>query len=451
MEKFVIDGLLNVFSTISNQASGLGTKKDTTTHLKINKIPTLTTDQLEILYYQTKIIEKIVDLLPQSGLKDINIKTDSSQVTATDIKEFLKDNKLNLVSVIEDAAIQGRLYGDAFIILGLDDSQNFNQPVNLESLTELNFTFTLTTHEVSIDYNNIRNPEFYHINAINNFINTSSSGVIGNNNENGNSNINAGSSGSDASFHSGNFKFHKSRVLRFPGKIVRGKGLLKTSGYNLSVIQSVIESFNRYSQAMLAITNMLDDHAVFVYKLAGLAQKIGRKLDSKLLNRVTALVTGKSVTQSLVIDKDAEDVQFVTKSYTGLDALVLRIQEDLITASGMPKSKLLGSSNQSAFSEGGAADAKQWAALVSEYQNTILKQPYTTLCKYISAILGDPSAKISIEFPSILQLTEKEIAEIEGLKANAAKVYIESGMATSEELRGSDVFFGNFESTQERM
>ena len=411
MEEFVIDGLFKVFSTLSHKKSGLGTEKDATTHVNINKNPWLSNYQVELLYYQNKIAEKVVNLLPKAALSDFTIITDSSNVSAEDIKNYLQ--KKHLIEAFEDTAIQGRLYGDAFLVLGLDDGQEPNQEINLERLKDLTFSYVLVTYEVSVDPQQYRNPDKYIVNISENLATVDLPSRL---------------------------EIHKDRIIRLHGKKVRGRALLNTSGFNLSVLQCLLEDLSLYNQAIRAISNMLDDHAVFVYKMAGLAQKVGRKLDERLLSRVQALVTGKSVTQSLVIDKDTEEVSFISKTYSGLEPLVNKIEENLITSSGFPKSILIGSANQTALSEGGKADEKHWAKIVSEYQQNVLKRPLMRLCQYVSAILGDAAATIDITFPSLLALSEKERMEIEKLKADTAKTYIESGFLTTEELKQQDLF-----------
>ena len=150
--------------------------------------------------------------------------------------------------------------------------------------------------------------------------------------------------------------------------------------------------------------------------------------------------SGLSTIGGLVLDADGEDADFATQNYGGAKDILLHLLDRLVAVSDMPKSKLLGSSNSSAFSEGGLSDRYEWASCVERFQVNHWEEPLTILSDYLFRAkkafnLGE--FDYAIEFPSILQLTHKEEAELRKLYAESYRIHLDGGILLPDEVRNS--------------
>lgn len=409
-----LDSLTKSLGSLKNSVTGFNTTKDPNIYTTIAPDDILTSTQLDHLYESETFIQSVVDLLPQDGVEHFEWKFDTPEIKKAFKNKFSK--QLRGIHKTKNAATQGRLHGDGFLLLGIEDGKSFEDPVDLNEIQDLQWLLPLNRHDLSIlDVNRFDDPEFYQIAT--HKINT-----ISPPSEQINTNLEPV------------FNVHRDRIIRFPGKQIYGISLEHNCGFNQSVIQAFYNKLVPYLNAFMAAGSMIVDHSVFLYKINGLTKQIVNQKDDVLTKRFQGLATGRSVLNALILDKQMEDADFINKQYNGVDKILNHMLDVVIASSGLPRSKLLGSSNSSNFSEGGASDEKEWAKLVKSYQHFFLREPLERLTDIIvnSQAFEFTGANYELIQTPTLKLDDQDKAEIEERQARADAIYLDRGVLTPQ-------------------
>jgi hypothetical protein len=151
---------------------------------------------------------------------------------------------------------------------------------------------------------------------------------------------------------------------------------------------------------------------------------------------------GMSTVKGLMLDAENESASFISRNYGGVDQILDRLLELLVANSGMPRTKLLGSSNTGAFSEGGLSDRYEWADCISGYQQLFLHQPVKQLYRYLFLAADSPTrgalpAAWDFEWAETLQLTKLEQATLEETLGKADMLALRNGTLHPREVRES--------------
>ena len=185
---------------------------------------------------------------------------------------------------------------------------------------------------------------------------------------------------------------------------------------------------------------MLASHSVFKYKLNGLARLTNQENTELLQARFMGIIKGLSSMKGLFFDAQQEDADFINRTYGGVDALVNSLRDLFVSVAEMPHSMLFGTPTGGAFSESGASDRYEWASNVASYQRSEFLPNHTELLR-LSCLAKDSPTRggypedLSIEYPSILQLTAKEKAEIRKIHAETDAIYIDKLVLSPLEAR----------------
>lgn len=421
------DGFLTrQINAFRNRTTGTGTGCDGVNgNFEILPFRRMNCSQLETVYRSNKIIEKVVDILPEeSGMIPGSVEDVNGEIDAEVLKQF--DSKLASLEVTEafiEADRWSRLYGDAFIILGINDGGSLDSPVNPETIRSVDWIRVRDRIELTPEFRNSSEfPEFYRY----------APRILGR------------QLGDDTEPDElqAMVLIHHSRVLRFAGKRLPRASLFANGGYNDSTVQIILNDVLNYYQSIAGGNAMLMRSGIFVYKMFGLEDYAMTNNASALQNRFEFINSGISVFKSLFLDaKKGEDAQYVTQQFGGVDKVIQILQDHMIMVSGYPKSVIMGSSNSSAFSEGGESDRLTMANLVKRNQRFKWLPNMKLLLKYCAMAAESPvrgqDVELTVSFPTTLQLSPKEQAELEGFYATSDISRINSGVLTPQEVRES--------------
>ena len=136
-----------------------------------------------------------------------------------------------------------------------------------------------------------------------------------------------------------------------------------------------------------------------------------------------------------MIDKNIEDFDNVSVPLGSLDKLQAQAQEHMASVSGIPLVKLLGvtPSGLNASSDGEIRCFYDW---IGAYQEVLFRINLTKVVNFVQlSLFGDVDEDIIIQFEPLWALDEKELAEVDKLKAETAQIRIDSGVIAPEEDR----------------
>ncbi|NEZ64648.1 DUF1073 domain-containing protein [Leptolyngbyaceae cyanobacterium CCMR0082] len=398
--------LMNSFSALSNQRTGMGVAgRDKLQSVEINIDPyILDREQLGSLHRSSKLIEKVVELLPDDAAAnwgDWRFPDDDDEELARDIGLYC--DRLELIDNFNEAASLGRLYGDGYILLDIKDGKAINEPVDMGRIKSVEIAGIVDRDELRPDPSfGYRNPKTYYLNV----------------------ELDAPQfDGVSRGFST----IHSDRVLRFPGKRLRSYQLQRNQGNNDSVIQSLFNGFSIYMQSFTSVSTMLSDANLFVYMLDGLSQLAKRNETDKLISRFAALQMSMSNLKGLTIDKDNEAVDYLARNFGGIDKILERVENFFLAETGYPRTKLFNHSGANSLSESGKTDERLWANLVASYQRNIWTGPRRRVSELIIAAKDGPDygGRVLLGWTSLIQLSDKEKAEIAKLEAETAAILAE--------------------------
>ena len=375
------------------------------------------------LYIQSKLIQKIINKIPEAATeKPFSFDLGESSGEGVDIYSELdkipcylhrngfKELSYGINYIFKEADQIARLYGDSFLLISVDDGQSPDQPVNINNIKSIEYLYLLSHHQLMPDGTN--NHYFYTYN------------------------INAPDNLKEVHY------IHPDRVLRFYG-CQMPSGINIGTYRNYSILQACYESFVRMSGSVGSAHDMLQKHSAFIYAIKGF-RDVAISTDTNKKNDFfksvfKGVLDGIGRMGGVLMDSEST-ANFINRNYGGVDTLVNLIMDIFIAHSDLPRSILLGSSNSSAFSEGGLSDRIEFANSVRIYQNNNYKPKLKVLGNYYLLSKQSVVKKIDkwdVSFPSILALTPKEQAELEKLYAESDTIRIRDGVLTENEIRQS--------------
>lgn len=416
---FALDGFfLNAVSAVTSRFSRSGGAGDPSSAVmlpdSVQRLDYLICSQL---YQQSKFVQRIIDVYPtESGMVDPEFNSESNTIDTVALSRALRqltvynisESYRGTIPALKEASILSRLDGDGYLIIGVNDGQEFDQPVNESSIQSVDWLYCVSGNYLKRD---ATRRDYYQFSV-------------------------------DISSQIDDLKttryIHESRIIHLAGKKLPGE-LFRDNGHqNDSIMQAIFAEFVRFINSVNAGSSMLSSHSIFKYKLNGLKDLKGVQGQEALTNRFMNIMLGLNSIGGLFFDAQMEDAEFIQRQYNGVDTLTGLILDIFVAASDMPRSKLLGSSNSTSFSEGGESDRYEWAQRVKSWQVENWKAPLELLSKYVLLAQGQSvDDDFSVDFPSILQLTDKEVAELKKLYSESDTAYLNAGVLTALEVRES--------------
>lgn len=418
--------LIEAYSSmgIANQLTGLGTSRDKSAHGQVAPITILSEQDRISLVRGSRIARRAVFTYPRAAASGwVNWQFGSSKVNPQSLHDYA-DNLLtgSLKAAITEASIESRWHGNGYVLLGVDDGQNWDQPVNENRIRSFRWAEPLADFEVQPDTTRgHRKPEYYRVSTFNRQLPEGDRIPV-------------------ATWQ----RVHRSRLLCFAGDRLPASALQYTDGKHDSVLQAMYGAFSAATQGLQASSAMLQDYSVFRYKLKGLGKLIQSGDIKAIMTRFMAIQMGMSIAKGLAMDADTEDADFVNRSYGGVKDILEILIEQMVAASDLPRHKLLGNSAQNGLGQesSGQQQRYEWAQLVQDWQQDNWYEPLRWCMKLMllakdGITVGLLPEGWNLEFPSILQLTRKEELELRKLKAEENAVNITTGIYTPLEARQS--------------
>ena len=421
--------------TLVNALTGLGGASDRNKYTTVGTAPRLSKYQLEELY-RIWICKNIVDAYPKEATREWCTITlgqgESDPKIIADYNKYTNfdsdiDN-LSIADAFRQAQKWANLYGGAAIILLIEDGQPFSAPVNLNKIQSIRGVEVLDRHKILPEYTtnfNITKPEYYSIllptTAIDKLAGATATGT-----------------GKERKLV---YRIHKSRIIRFDGIEYTPDMMAQNSGWGGSVLEQIWETLKAHDTGYAAISNLLSDFSLFVWKLKGLSNLVAAGQEEPLRNRFRAMQASSSVFGGLAIDADSESVDFVSRQLTGIADILEKFREQLIGASGLPHTVLFGES-PSGLGATGESEEKTWAKMVAQFQ----KEAFNKKVRYFSKLVflakdgptkGKEPKDWSITWNSLIQQSDEEKISARSNQSNTDRTYVDMGVLLPEEVRAS--------------
>jgi len=409
------DGWVNVLA-------GLGKLQDKSVQTEFGHFEKLLDDQLTAMYLADGIGRKIVDVVADDMTRQwIEVENDPEEKIKKQLSELGAEENFN------EALKWNRLYGGSIIIFGIMDGKALEKPVNLNAVQGVEWLYVTDRTKVFIETSEFdtdpKSKTFGQIQQYDVEFNFASGQDI---------------KGSLFSSAGNRRKVHASRVVSFFGESVprSASGIDSTLRYwGSSVIQIIWEKLRDYGGVTQSIVNLMYELIIGVFSFEGLADMLAQGNEAQVINRMEIINMTKSIINAVLLGEN-EKFDRNSASLTGAPEIIDRFMMNLSAVANIPVTKLFGRSPAGQNATGESDMTNYYDGVKSDQKNKLLKP----LQKLVNLIAMDEEEH-QVVFNPLVQMTEKEIAEIEKLesesyntKATGDKTYIEMGVLTSEEV-----------------
>lgn len=233
-------------------------------------------------------------------------------------------------------------------------------------------------------------------------------------------------------------EIHADRLLTL---VMRPVSDMLKPAYNfsgLSMLQLMKPYVERWQRTVDSVSDLIK-----AFSITGLKTDMGQVLTggqngkSQLIMRAQLFSMLRDNLNTMLIDKEMEELFQINTPLTTLDALVQKAQEQLASPSHTPMVKLLGitPSGLNANSDGEIRVYNDWIASLQEAH--IRPQMEVILNLIQLDLFGETDDSIVFEFNSLHQLNDTERANVNKAKADTISVLIAAGVISQEQAAQS--------------
>lgn len=406
-DSYTIDSILNGISNI-------GTQKDRGAN---NSFYTrfIDDDQASSIYRSSWIGARVVDIPVFESLRAWREFTMPDDAGISDAL-YLAEDKYKVKDVFSKALTYAKIFGGAAVLMNIENSGDISEPLTIDKIKKNSLKwltpidkrriYPLVTPDVY--YPNSRNfltPEYYTTTL------------------------------NPESRASGEYKIHRSRMLIFNGIDLPLDEMINNKFWGDSVYTRLFDAISNADITQQAVSSLIHNSTIDIWKIRDLQGNLRIKDgESVLATRIGINNRLASIVNSIVIDKDFEELERKNLNLSGLDKILNDYLHICSAASGIPATKLLGSSSDG-LQATGAGDIRNFYDMISSYQNEVI-MPKLQLLDQVMAIseLGYLPDDLSFKFNPMWQMSEKEQAEIENFRAQRDSIYLSSGVVSPENV-----------------
>lgn len=239
------------------------------------------------------------------------------------------------------------------------------------------------------------------------------------------------SEGADSTF----IPIHGSRVVKFDGAYLPRR-LMRTNQYwGDSILSKIYNAIRNYQISHDAAALTIQDFDIPVLKLKNLAELMTTNCDDAVIKRLEMVNLSKSVAKMIVLDADKEEFEHKSRSVTGLHEILAKVEDRLVAAAKIPRTKLFGES-AGGLGSTGESQATDWYDYIQSQQTNYLKPKMLEIYRHIirTEFLNVDAESIDIEFNPLWQMSDKEMADMRKVQAETDQIYITQQVLDSTEV-----------------
>jgi phage-related protein (TIGR01555 family) len=419
-ESLRVDGLVNALT-------GMNTARDKSRYTTTTPLIFLGQEELENLYGEwipQRVVDIVAEQATRKGFKVLFGGEGAKAEVVTGIEQVIED--LYILENLGLACKNARLFGGAVILLYIDDGRAADQPVDRRNIRSVEgmevldrwqiapviseeslYDYSKATYYQIISGDLIRQPQLTYI--------------------------------------------HKDRILRFDGKWLPYRVRQRNYGWGMSALQPIYDSFRFYSTGISSAATLLTEFDIFVHKLRGLSTMLAAGKEKDVRDRLVLNDMSKSVYRGYAIDAEKEELEFISRNFTGIGEILEKLRIDIIGASQIPHTILFGES-PGGLGSTGRSEERDFAKMLGDYQSAHFKRPMQQLVEMIMLSKEGPTNGTMpdswrIHFNDLFELNEREKADVRARVAAVDGRYIQLGVLSPKEV--ADARYGGTEWSME--
>lgn len=229
-------------------------------------------------------------------------------------------------------------------------------------------------------------------------------------------------------------RYHTSRFLYFCGNSVP---VLLKPAYNFFGIaraQLALDYIAHFVENRESAQELLNKFSLTCWK-TDMSQVLAGESCNDLVKRVRMFNKMKSNNGTLVVDKEQEDIMQINTPLAGVRDIVDMSLSLLTAVWRIPKIKYIGE-GEGGLNASSKEQMRSFYDFILSQKEKMFTQPMEKVLKILQLNMGkDINESIGFEFPSLVEMDDAEIAQLNKLKADTAVQLINAGVVSQEEVR----------------
>lgn len=421
-------GVLHAIRTMrrdgwQNDISRMGGKGDPSKATGFTANARLSDAVLSALYSDNALAKRIVRELPASCFRrgvDVTLTATDGKDTGLE-KEMLKERlvELDLFGNFVEGESMARLFGGAVLVAGLNDGNPSDAPLDIERLQSVpHLTVVDRRYAIPVDWYDAPGDEYL--------------------STYGTPKLYALFAPSDSGRGRTEYaRVHASRTIRFDGAPTTLERRINNLGWGDSVFQSLYEILADDANTWGSVNRLIGEAAQGVMRLKGLIAALASKSGREAMTaRADYFDLMRNIARTIFVDADSgEDYRRDQITFSGLSDLLDKHMLRVCSATEYPATVLYGRS-PAGLAATGENELKQYNVRLRAAQESYVPK-VTKLIRWVVSAKdfgSKTSLAVGVKFPSLWDLTDKEVSEKRKLDAEADKVCIDSDMYLPEEV-----------------
>lgn len=368
----------------------------------------LTDDQIEALYEEDAIFARIVDAIPKHATRRwVKFKADNAPDTfSNDVLREL--DALDARQKFYDLLRLERLYGGSVMLIGANDGQKPELPLNTKAIKSIDYLNVFSRREVFVSAwdddpfsRTFRRPKFY------SFV---TSGIAGMG------------------------QVHPSRIVRLTGIVTTERQTINNGGWGKPISSRVASAVRRFGTTFDYLEALLKDLVQGVVTIDGLNRLLSSDQGNQtLINRLRTMTISASAFRAVILDK-TETYERRTIALGGLSDLILRVMDELAATAEMPLSVLFGQA-PTGMSTDDTSGMRNFYDSIKNEQETKLRKPLRYVTEIVHAPSGVMPKNWDVDFIPLEEPNEGEEATTRYTNAQADDLLVKAAIISREEAR----------------
>lgn len=419
--QFRADGYLNMLNKV-------GTQQDNSQAWQWSNITFEPDQQLSNLYMGNGLFAKIIDRPAEDAIAKGFDLSDLGDEIETKVQKRLVE--LDFSNVLSTAEKWSRLYGGSIGVIICNDGRGLEEPLNVKSFENIEEIKVFERAVVQPDYSSLYSysfidqddferrkfgqPVFYDVYSM-----------------------------------YGSFRVHYSRCLVFKnGELPENAAIGMYQFWGIPVYTKIKSALREAITAHQDGTKLLERSVLGVYKMKGLSQLLATdEGEDNVIKRLQVIDMARNIINSMAIDSDGEDYQYINASMSGASDLIDRTCNMLSGVTDIPQTILFGR-DPAGENSTGDNDRDNYFQLLNRIQTNAYQKPLNKIVKLILLELTKSGAietdipDYEVRFAPLRQLSEADQAAIdsqraatEKTKAETANVYVSMQALDPSEVR----------------
>ena len=419
-ESFRNDGYMNMLTKV-------GTMQDNSTAWSYASDPFTSDMKLSQLYIGNGLFAKIIDRPAEDAIaKGLDLSDLGEDLEK---KVFARLDKLRFNETVITAEKWSRLYGGAIVVALANDGRGLDEPLDWDQVTSVEELIPFERPLIQPD-----TMEYSYFDDLNRKDRERRFG--------------------DPAFYdvysqNGSFRVHYSRCLIFRnGRLPESANSVIYRHWGIPVYMKVREALRETISSHHDGTKLLERSVLGVYKMKNLSQLLATdEGENKVIQRLQVIDMARNIINSMAIDNDGEDYQYINASMSGASDIIDRTCNMLSAVTDIPQTILFGK-DPAGEDATGDNDRDNYFQLLNRIQTNSYHDAAAKVVKLVlKEIVAEGVAEgdipeYEVRFNPMKQLSEEEQANIDSIKAGTAQtkaataqVYVDMQALDPSEVR----------------